>query len=151
MGGDNNYISHRIPTREQQKRDTVNKNGATSLMVNRQKYENMNEQSTSNFAFSQTAEGDKDRPTYGLSTQMDQMRQTHASSTKNTDSSDGQPRHQLLQQTMNKGSVTPFNNFSSTELRNNTQSEEAEDKDGYRLSQISQGYSERDVIAYLVK
>lgn len=33
MGGDSNYISHRIPTREQQKRDTMDKTGATSLMV----------------------------------------------------------------------------------------------------------------------
>ena len=49
-----------------------------------------------------------------------------------------------------KGSVTPFHNLSAQDIRQRV-AQEHEQESGYKLSRISSGFSERDVIAYLVK
>lgn len=49
-----------------------------------------------------------------------------------------------------KGSVTPFQNLSAQDIRQRVALEHDQES-GYKLSRISSGFSEREVIAYLVK
>ena len=79
------------------------------------------------------------------------MGQTFASSTKNESTNRNTESRKRHQTSATKGSVTPFHNYSAQEIRNQVQFEKQNEEDRYNLSQLSSGFSEREVIAYLVK